>query len=122
MTDAELNRLTERIIGCAYRVGSALGYGYLEKVYENAMMVALTREGLRARQQFAIDVRFDGVVVGHFTADLLVEDTVLIELKSAKDLDESHVAQCVNYLHATGLTICLLINFGPSVKVRRLRN
>jgi GxxExxY protein len=123
LTDEEVNALTQRIIGCAYEVWNELRFGFLEKVYENAMVVALTRAGLKATQQQAIQVRFQGVVVGDYFADLLVEDYVVVELKSAKAIDESHKAQCINYLKATGMHVALLINFGPDkVEVKRFRN
>ncbi len=122
-SDQEINSLTETIIGCAYAVANELGFGFLEKVYENALFVALTRAGLEAQQQAPILVRFQGVVVGEYFADLLVEDFVIVELKSVKAIDEAHKAQCVNYLKATGKHICLLINFGPDkVEIKRFRN
>jgi GxxExxY protein len=112
--------LTERIIGCAYQVGNTLGPGFLEKVYENAFAHELRKSGLTAIQQHGIEVHYDGVLVGDFIADLLVEDAVLIELKAVKDLAEIHTAQCLNYLKATGKSVCLLINFGKAkIEVRR---
>ncbi|HZU52862.1 MAG TPA: GxxExxY protein, partial [Holophagaceae bacterium] len=112
--------LTERIIGCAYQVANTLGPGFLEKVYENAFAHELRKSGLTAIQQHGIEVHYDGVLVGDFIADLLVEDAVLIELKAVKDLAEIHTAQCLNYLKATGKSVCLLINFGKAkIEVRR---
>jgi GxxExxY protein len=117
----QLNQITEKIIGCAFKVGNALGPGFLEKVYENALAHELKKAGLGVEQQKAIDVFYDGVLVGHFDADLLVEKVVLVELKTAKAFDAIHLAQCLNYLKATGLKICLLINFGsPKVEVKRV--
>src|SRR5271156_6407843 len=107
-----LNQITEKIIGCAYKVGAALGAGFLEKVNENALALELTKAGLRVEQQHPIAVYYDGVCVGEFFADLLVEGEILVELKSVRSLDQAHFAQCINYLAATGLPICLLINFG----------
>ena len=116
-----LNALTERIIGCAYRVGNALGSGFVEKVYENALAIELQKEGLEARQQASIQVRYQGELVGEFAADLLVENQVIVELKAVKALDEVHVAQCLNYLKASGLRLCLLLNFGkPKVEIKRV--
>ena len=116
-----INRITQRIIGCAYTVSNTLGCGFLEKVYEKALAHELHKLGLKVEQQHGIDVYYDGVVVGQYVADLLVEDCVLVELKAIKLLDEIHMAQCINYLKATGLSLCLLINFGNSrLKVERI--
>ncbi len=117
----ELDGITEKIIGCAYTVGNGLGSGFLEKVYENALAHELRKAGLSVSQQQDIQVAYDGVLVGEFAADLLVEESVLVELKAAKALDDAHMAQCLNYLKATGLQVCLLINFGsPRVQVKRI--
>ena len=113
--------VTEKIIGCAYTVATVLGSGYLEKVYENALLHELKKKDVRAVQQHAIKVYYDGLVVGDYVADLLVEDFVLVELKAVKALDDIHRAQCMNYLKATGYTVCLLINFGsPKLEVKRI--
>ena len=119
----ELDRITKTIIGCAYTVGSALGRGFLEKVYENALAHELRKAGFQVEQQNPIEVRYDSVVVGDYVADLLVENAILIELKAVKALDEIHLAQCMNYLKATGLRVCLLINFGAArVEIKRVVN
>jgi GxxExxY protein len=124
--DADERRLaidakTERIIGAAYRVSNLLGAGFLEKVYENALTHELRKRGFRVDQQCRIDVHYDGVVVGQYAADLVVDGELLIEIKAIKAFDEIHTAQCLNYLKATGLNICLLINFGsPKVAVKRI--
>jgi len=116
-----LNQITERVIGCAYAVSNALGCGFLEKVYENALVHELRKGGLRVEQQQAIEVNYDGVVVGDYVADLLVEGSVLIELKAVRALEDLHLAQCLNYLQATGLTVCLLLNFAkPKLEIRRV--
>ena len=116
-----MNKISEAIIGCAYRVGNALGNGFLEKVYENALAHEIRKHRLSAKQQFPVKVFYDSVVVGEFVADLLVEDAVLVELKTVKGIDETHLAQCLNYLKATNLPLCLLINFGnPRVEVKRV--
>ena len=116
-----LNPLTENIIGCVFKVSNTLGPGFLEKVYENALAHELRKAGLDFRQQYPISVLYDGTVVGEFLADLLVNEQVIIELKAVKNLDDAHLAQCLNYLKATGLPLCLLINFGtPRVQVKRV--
>ena len=122
-TDEEVNQITETIIGCAYVISNALGVGFLEKVYENALAHELRKAGLAATQQYPIIVRYDGVVVGDYAADLLVGNSVLVELKAAKALDDIHMAQCLNYLKATGHRVCLLLNFGkPRVELKRIIN
>ena len=113
--------LTSKIIGCAYKVANELGSGFLEKVYENALAHELRKAGLNAAQQHGIPVHYDGVKVGDYVADLLVNDQILIELKACKDLDDVHLAQCLNYLKATALKVCPLMNFGrPKIQIRRL--
>lgn len=117
----EVNDITEKIIGCLYQVSNTLGCGFLEKVYENASGIAIAKAGLRVRQQFPIQVRYDGVVVGDYFADLLVEELVLVELKTVKAFDDVHIAQCLNYLRATGLPVCLLVNFyRPKLEIKRI--
>ena len=116
-----INLLTERIIGSALTVLRTLGTGFLEKLYENALVHELRKSGLAVSQQHPIIVRYDGIVIGEYTVDLLVEHTVLVELKAAKALDEIHRAQCLNYLKATGLHFCLLLNFGkPRLEIKRI--
>lgn len=113
--------LTSRIIGCAYRVANELGPGFLEKVHENALAHELRKVGFKVQQQHGIEVHYDGVKVGDYAADLLVEGQILIELKACRDLDEIHLAQCLNYLKATELKVCLLMNFGRAkIQIRRL--
>ena len=115
------NPITEKIIGCAYTVSNALGAGFLEKVYEYALAHELRKAGLKVQQQHPIQVRYDGIVVGDYVADLFIEDCILVELKAVKALDEIHQAQCLNYLKATCLRLCLLINFGKTrVEIKRL--
>ena len=116
----ELDGLTERVIGCAFEVSNALGCGFLEKLYENALAVELRRVCLRIEQQKPIQVRYKGEMVGDYVLDLLVEGVVVVEVKAADALDEAHTAQCLNYLKATGCPVCLLLNFGkPRVQHRR---
>ena len=116
MTDDEL---TEKIIACAFKVHKALGPGFSEKVYENSMRVALTHERIKVKRQVAIQVYFEGEVVGEFVPDLWVEDRVLVELKAVLSLQKEHEVQLVNYLTATQVDTGLLINFGPSVEIKR---
>ena len=120
--EQRLNELTEKIIGCAYKVGNSLGYGFLEKVYENSLARELSKAGLHVQQQFPIPVNYDGVLVGDFVADLLVGSVIIVELKSIRTFDEFHAAQCINYLVATGLPICLLLNFGKRVEIKKYAN
>ena len=121
MPTDEINKITEKIIGSAYKVGNALGCGFLEKVYENALAYEIRKNGLEVKQQESIKVFYEGVEVGFYEADLWVENKVLIELKAVKNLDDVHKAQCLNYLKATAVKICLLINFGnPRVEVKRI--
>jgi GxxExxY protein len=102
-------------------VSNALGSGFLEKVYENALSYEISKTGLDVKQQHALKVWYDGVLVGEYVADLIVEAKILVELKAVKVLDEIHQAQCINYLRATGYRICLLINFGkPRIEVKRI--
>ncbi|MCK4283547.1 MAG: GxxExxY protein [Candidatus Brocadiae bacterium] len=111
--------LTEKIIGAAYAVYNALGYGFLEKVYENALCIELRKAGLRVQQQYAVQVRYKGELVGDYVADLLVEDKVIVEAKALSALQAVHEVQLVNYLKATGIEVGLLINFGREIEIRR---
>ena len=106
--------LTEAIIGCAFRIHSVLGPGFLEKVYENALRIELLQQGLEVKQQEPIDVYYDSQVVGSFYADLWVENRVIVEVKAVRTLSEAHEVQLVNYLTATGVDTGLLLNFGSS--------
>lgn len=116
-----LDAITKQIIGCAFTVANTLGCGFLEKVYENALAYELKNIGLSVERQKSIPVYYKGVAIGDYVADLLVEGCVLVELKCVKQFDEVHLAQCLNYLAATGLHVCLLINFGaPKVQVKRV--
>jgi GxxExxY protein len=113
--------LSKRIIGCALTVLHALGTGFLEKVSENALLHELRKAGLAVSQQHRTVVRYDGIVVGEYAVDLLVEHIVLVESKVAKAIDETHRAHCLNYLKVTGLHLCLLLNFGkPRIEIKRI--
>lgn len=115
------DEITEKIIGAAFAVSNTLGAGFLEKVYENALAYELRQMGLKVEQQKSIPVHYRGVLVGDYIADLLVEGIVLVELKAVKTLDDTHLAQCLNYLKATGLRHGLILNFGTSkVQVKRV--
>jgi len=116
MTDDDLTHI---IIGCAYKVHNTLGPGFLEKVYENALRIELEKAGFRVKQQEPINVVYDGQIVGEYYADLWVNERVVVELKAALVLAKEHEVQLVNYLTATGINDGLLINFGPSVQVKR---
>jgi GxxExxY protein len=121
--ERRLNEITEIVIACAFAIANSLGCGFLEKIYENAMLVELTARGFKAQPQAPIIVQYRGEVVGEYFADLLVEDSVMVELKAARAIDDVHVAQCLNYLKATGLRVCLLINFGrPKIEIKRIVN
>ena len=116
-----LNKLSEKIIGCAFKVHNTLGCGFLEKVYENALTHDLRKSSLSVEQQKPIQVVYDGIVVGDYFADILVESAVILELKATKVIDGIHEAQLLNYLKATGLNLGLILNFGsPKLQIRRL--
>jgi GxxExxY protein len=116
MTDDELTHI---IIGCAYKVHNTLGPGFLEKIYENALRIELEKPGLCVKQQQPLRVRYDGLIVGDYFADLCIDEDLIIEVKAVQALLKEHEAQLVNYLTATGVNNGLLINFGPSVQVKR---
>jgi GxxExxY protein len=116
MQDEELTRT---IIGCAFKVHNTLGARFLEKVYENALGIELAKQGLHAQQQVPIQVSYDGQIVGTYYADLWVEQRIIIEIKAAQTMNKAHEVQLVNYLNATGIDTGLLLNFGPSVQVKR---
>jgi len=121
LSQTELNRISKKIIGCVYEVGKILKYGYLEKVYENALVYELNKAGLKVKQQQPVTVKYKEIEVGSYIADLLVEESVLVELKSVKTIDNAHIAQCLNYLKTTGLKLGLVVNFGESkIEIKRL--
>ena len=114
-----VNHLTRQIIGFAFKIHKTLGFGFLESVYENAMKIELSRIGVEAFQQVALDVFYESHRVGHFIPDLWIRDMLIIEVKSVNALSVAHEVQLVNYLTATHVDNGLLINFGPSVEVKR---
>ncbi|HHV16660.1 MAG TPA: GxxExxY protein [Gelria sp.] len=111
--------LTSKIIGSAYNIFRELGAGFLEKVYENALVLELKEQGLEIKQQHPLKVYYKGQVIGEYYADLVVEDKVLVELKAVNELVSAHEVQLVNYLKATSMKVGLLINFGNKLKVMR---
>jgi GxxExxY protein len=111
--------LTEQIIGAFYRVYHALGWGFLEKVYHGAMLHELRKQGLRVETKKKFDVLYDGVVVGEYFADIVVEVVVIVELKAVEQLAPQHEAQVLNYLRASAVEVGLLFNFGPKAQFRR---
>jgi len=116
----EHEELTEKIIGCAYQVYNKLGFGFLESVYEKCLMIELKKAGLIAESQVSINVEYDGEVVGEFVADILVEDTIILEVKSVRRIVRAHEIQVVNYLTATHKEIGLILNFSETkVEVKR---
>jgi GxxExxY protein len=117
MTGEELNQLTEKVIGCAFKVLNSLGAGFLEKVYENALCHELRKAGLKVDQQRKIEVYYDGVLVGYYVADLFVEDNLILELKTVKAFDDVHLATSLNYLKATKLKLALLLNFAKHLRL-----
>lgn len=118
-----LNALSEKIIGCVFKVSSGLGVGFLEKVYQNALAYELRKLGMNVLVEHPINVLYDRVVVGEYIADLLVENSIILELKVVGQFDDIHFVQCLNYLKGTGLKLGLLINFGlPKAVIKRLVN
>lgn len=112
--------LTQKIIGLFYEVYNELGAGFLESVYQKFLALALETAGLAVCSRVDIPVSFRGYQVGRFQGDLLVEASVLLELKATRALDSSHQAQLLNYLRATGIEVGLLLNFGPKPEFKRL--
>ncbi len=111
--------LTDQIIKAFYQVYNTLGYGFLEKVYENALVMELRESGLKVTQQATIQVFYRGREIGVYHADLLVEDLIILELKSVRALAKEHEAQLLNYLKSTPYEVGLLLNFGPRPQVKR---
>ena len=111
--------ITDKIIACFYKVYNKLGFGFLEKVYERAMLIELRRLGLKAEEQRLVKVFYDEFVVGEFTADILVEGKVFVENKALKKLCEENENQLINYLKSTEIEVGLLLNFGPKPEIKR---
>ena len=113
------SKLTEKIIKAAYTVHNVMGFGFLEKVYQNALMIELRKTGLSILSEEPITVYYENEIVGEYVADIVVEGKVILELKAVKELTEIHEVQLVNYLKATGIEVGLLLNFGHSVQIKR---
>lgn len=111
--------ITETIIQAYYKVYNTLGYGFLEKVYHNALLIELRKMGLKCKSQYPIKVLYDNQPVGEYIADIIVEDCVIIENKAAEALIEEHEFQLINYLKATELEVGLLLNFGKKPEIKR---
>ena len=111
--------LTSNVIHAFYKVYNTLGYGFLEKVYENAMRIELTRMNIPVEQQKNIKVYYESEQVGDYFADILVHELVIVELKAAENICEEHEAQLLNYLKATDIEVGLLLNFGKKAEVKR---
>jgi GxxExxY protein len=115
----DVNNLTHKVIGFAFKIHNTLGAGFIESVYENALKIELNKIGITALQQEELDVFYEGQVVGHFKPDLWIPKILIIEVKALQALSKAHEVQLVNYLTATHIDDGLLINFGSSVEVKR---
>ena len=117
--DFKYIKLTEKIIEIFYKVYNKLGYGFLERIYENAMMIELKKGNINAISQFPIKVSYEGEIIGEYYADIMVNSKVIVEIKASKRLVEENEAQLLNYLRATDVEIGLLLNFGTKPEVKR---
>jgi len=117
--DLKYRKLTEKIISIFYRVYNKLGYGFLEKVYENAMMLEFKKEGITAISQSPIKVLYEAETIGEYYADILVDNKVIVEIKASRRLVNENEAQLLNYLKATEIEVGLLLNFGAKPEVKR---
>ncbi len=123
MDEAHLNELSGEVLGCALAVTKKLRPGYLEKVYENALFHELGKTELHIARQVHLHVYYDEIVVGEFIADIVVNDTIILELKATNSISDAHMAQALNYLTTTGCKLCLILNFGaPRLGIKRVRN
>jgi GxxExxY protein len=117
----DINDITYGINGAVFEVNRVLGSGFLEKIYENALLLELRKRGLKAESQVPIKVLYKGNTVGDYSADILVEEKVIVELKTVEALDNVHEAQLLNYLKATGIQVGLLVNFKhPKAEIKRM--
>ncbi|UUV19976.1 GxxExxY protein (plasmid) [Fusobacteria bacterium ZRK30] len=112
--------LTSDIIKCFYKVYNTLGYGFLEKVYENSLLIELKKLGYKVESQKSLDVYYDNQVVGNYYADIVVENKIILELKSAETLRREHKNQLINYLKTTDIEVGLLLNFGEKAQLKRV--
>ena len=117
--DFKYKELTDQIIKIFYRVYNKLGYGFLEEIYGNALMIELREEKIDAVAQAPIRVHYKGQIIGEYFADILVDARIIIEIKAAKKLMDEHEAQLLNYLKATSIEVGLLLNFGPTPEIKR---
>jgi len=118
-----LDQLSSAIIGSSFEVANVLGRGFVERVYANALSIELEDKGIKVIREHSIKVFYKERPAGDFFADLYIENAILVETKATGSLNNLHMAQCLNYLKASGLSLCLLINFGaPSVQVKRIVN
>lgn len=115
----EIDELIKIVIGASYKVHNTLGAGFLESVYEKALMIELKKLGFKLERQYRMPVTYEGEIVGDFFADILVESLLILELKTVESFSKAHDRRLINYLVATGIDDGLLINFGESVQVRR---
>ena len=120
MSEYKHEEITGQIINAAHTVHNKLGYGFLEKVYHNSLVIELRKRGVLAEQEKYIEVKYDNQLVGEYFADIVVDNKVVVEVKSAEKHNPVFEAQMLNYLKATGLEVGLIINFGPSVQVKRM--
>jgi GxxExxY protein len=119
--DKGIEELTEGVLGAVFEVANNLGCGFLEKVYERALVRELGARGVRAAAQVPLEVKYKGYPVGEYFADIVVEEVVVVELKCVERLGNEHAAQCLNYLRASGMRVCLLVNFQrPKVEWKRI--
>lgn len=119
MVEPKHNSLTEEIIRIFYKVYNQLGYGFLEKIYENAMMIEFAKAGIPTEAQSPINVEYDRQIIGEYFADILVDDAVIIEIKASRNISPDNEAQLLNYLKATDKEVGLLLNFGPKPELKR---
>lgn len=115
----QYHQISTEIIGCFYNVYNVLGYGFLEKVYENALALELRKAGFVVQQQAPVVVFYDGVVVGEYFADLVVENKIILELKTAETINAAHKVQLLNYLKASQVEVGYVLNFGPKPTFKR---
>jgi len=117
------NEVTQKVIGASFEVANTLGRGFVEKVYANALCSEIEHRGILAKREWPVKVFYKGSIVGNFLCDLLVDEQLIIEVKATSGINNLHMAQCLNYLKATNLKLCLLINFGASsVQIKRIVN
>jgi GxxExxY protein len=120
LSSRRLERLSHRLVGVFYEVYNELGYGFLESVYDESFAIALAESAIAYRRQPSIPVLFRAIPVGFFKADFIIEEKLVVELKSAQTIDKAHVSQLLNYLRASKLEVGYVLNFGPKARFQRL--